>query len=425
MIYSDKQRRISNRELEKLRVAISGANATRTEQAWLLEAERRAIRSEIVKLEADIAHYDLLKAGEIGSEKSFALESLPTMLVEARIAAGMSQTKLAELLGVKPQQIQRYEASGYMGASLARLVEVSAILDVKIEGLFESEPRKHGTVLSWDKASDVAWQRLPIKEMKERGWFELPRGRDPVQEVKEYFERAAGPRFAAALHRKKIRGETSPSEYGLLAWQVRVLELARAREAGTSMPDFMLEDGWLPELVALTRFTDGPSKVTRLLASKGIVLVTEPHLTGTYLDGAAMLGENDRPIIGLTLRYDRLDNFWFVLFHELGHVFLHLMGGLRYDFFDEDGASAEDSIELEADRFALNHLISEKDWNRCLSRFGLTEEAVRLDAERFGVHPSIIAGRIRRERNNYTVLNALIGLGQVNSQFARRERDSE
>ena len=425
MIYSDKQRRISNRELENLRAALSAVSTSRTEQAWLREAEQRAIRSEIVKLEADIAHYDLLKAGEIGSEKSFDLESLPKILVEARIAAGMSQTKLAEFVGVKPQQIQRYEATGYMGASLARLVEVSRILEVKIEGLFQSEPGKHGAVLSWENAADVAWQQLPIKEMRERGWFDLPRGRDVVHEVKEYFERAAGPRFVAALHRKKIRGETSPSEYGLLAWQVRILELARAREVATSMPDFTLDDRWLPELVTLTWRTDGPKEVTGLLASKGIVLVTEPHLTGTYLDGAAMLGESDRPIIGLTLRYDRLDNFWFVLFHELGHVFLHLMGGLRYDFFDEDAASAEDSIELEADKFALENLISDQHWNGCLSRFALTEEAVRLDADKFGVHPSIIAGRIRRERNNYMVLNALIGQGQVRSQFARRERVSE
>lgn len=425
MIYSDKQRRVSNRELEKLRAALSAASTSRTEHAWLREAEQRAIRSEIVKLEADIAHYDLLKAGEIASEKSFALESLPKILVNARIAAGMSQTKLAEFAGVKPQQIQRYEATGYIGASLARLVEISRILEVKIEGLFQREPLKHGGVLSWENADDVAWRQLPIKEMRERGWFDLPRGKNAVQEVKEYFKRAAGPRFVAALHRKKIRGETSPSEYGLLAWQVRILELARAREADTSMPDFTLDDRWLPELVTLTRRTDGPQEVTGLLASKGIVLVTEPHLTGTYLDGAAMLGESERPIIGLTLRHDRLDNFWFVLFHELGHVFLHLMGGLHYDFFDEDAAAAEDDIELEADRFALKSLISDQHWNGCLSRFALTEEAVRLDAEKFGVHLSIIAGRIRRERNNYMVLNALIGQGQVRSQFARRERDPE
>ena len=425
MIYSDKQRRISNRELQKLRAAFSAKSVGRANHAWLRKAEQHAIRSEISKLEADIAHYDLLKAGEISSEKSFALESLPRILVEARIAAGMSQTKLAELIEVKPQQIQRYEATGYMGASLARLVEISQILEVKIEGLFQTEPLKHGGVFSWEDAGDLSWAQLPIKEMRQRGWFDVPRGKDEIREVKEYFKRVAGPRFVAALHRKKIRGGTPPSEYGLLAWQIRILELARAREAETSMPSFTLDDRWLPELVRLTRRANGPREVSELLASKGIVLVTEPHLTGTFLDGAAIMGESERPIIGLTLRFDRLDNFWFVLFHELGHVFLHLMGGLRYDFFDEDAASAEDSIELEADEFALKSLISDQHWNGCLSRFALTEEAVRLDAEKFGVHPSIIAGRIRRERNNYTILKTLIGQGQVRSQFARGERDPE
>ncbi len=100
-----------------------------------------------------------------------------------------------------------------------------------------------------------------------------------------------------------------------------------------------MDDRWVENLAALTRRADGPSQAAGLLATHGIVLLTEGHLPGTYLDGAAMLDETGHPIIGLTLRLDRLDNFWFVLFHELGHIFLRLMGGLRYDFFDEDGAS--------------------------------------------------------------------------------------
>ena len=146
--------------------------------------------------------------------------------------------------------------------------------------------------------------------------------------------------------------------------------------------------------------------------------MTERQLSGTYLDGGAMLDEDGRPVIGLTLRYDRLDNFWFVLFHELGHVFLHLMGGTRYDFFDEDGTAAMDRLELEADRFALNSLIPEESWKGCLSRFAVTERAVRLDAERLGIDASIIAGRIRRERGNYTLLNKLVGQDNVRTHFA-------
>ena len=137
------------------------------------------------------------------------------------------------------------------------------------------------------------------------------------------------------------------------------------------------------------------------------MLVIERHLPGTYLDGAAMLGEAERPVIGMTLRYDRLDNFWFVLFHELGHVFRHLRRGM--DFFDDDEATSSDEVEREADRFALMNLISDEEWGRCLSRFSATEELVRRDAERLGVHASILAGRIRRELSDYTVLGKCLG----------------
>ena len=418
MIHSDKQRRISMREVRRLKEALSAASSRESEQAWLRDVGMDAIRSEIARLEADIADYDMLKAGEIGFAKSFALESLPSILVRARIAAGMSQTSLAEALKMKPQQIQRYEASEYQGANLARLIEVSKVLGVHTEGLFGAEQASHGGVFSWEKADEIEWRRFPIREMVKRGWISVTAREDSIQAVKAYFRSAAGPQFATAFHRKKVRGDTSPNEYALLAWQARVLERAQQRVARERLPEFRLDDRWVGELVALTRRGDGPREATGVLAKNGIVMLTERQLTGTYLDGASMLDRNGRPVIGLTLRFDRLDNFWFVLFHELGHIFLHLMGNLRYDFFDEDGTAASDRIELEADEFALNSLIPATDWDRCLSRFAMTDEAVRLDAERLGIDASIIAGRIRRERGNYTMLNNLIGQNHVRSQFA-------
>ena len=208
-----------------------------------------------------------------------------------------------------------------------------------------------------------------------------------------------------------------PNEYALLAWQARVLERSRDLAAHGEIAEFEVDDSWLPELVRLTKRKDGARRARRFLAKKGIGLIIERHLPGTYLDGAAMLDNEDRPVIGLTLRYDRLDNFWFVLLHELGHVFLHLFDGLRFDFFDEESASGSDSVEVEADEFALNALIPEKLWDQCLSRFALSEESVRIDAENIGIDPSIIAGRIRKELNDFTILNELVGQGRVRQQF--------
>ena len=245
----------------------------------------------------------------------------------------------------------------------------------------------------------------------------MPRKADIFEKARDYFMQAAGPQFATAYHRKKMHGGSVPNEYALLAWQARILERARGLVGTHDPPEFVLDDRWIADLVALTSRSDGPKRAQALLLSKGIALTTERHFSGTYLDGGAMLDHEGRPVIGLTLRYDRLDNFWFVILHELGHVFLHLMEGIRYDFFDEEGTTGNDKIEQEADQFALDSLIPEGKWDECLSRFALSEEAVQIDARNLGIDASIIAGRIRKERHDYTILTGLVGQGQVASQF--------
>lgn len=425
MIYSEKQFSVSNAELAKLKTALSAAEGRASDQLWLKQAEIDALKSQIAEIEAEISEYELLKSGQISFSKTYALEELPRVLVQARIVSGMSQTDLAEKLDMKPQQIQRYEATDYMGASLARLIELSRALGVKTSGTFEGTKQASGSVFVWGDADEIVWGQLPYKEMIKRKWFDVPRNANPLEKVKEYFLYAAGPQFATAYHRKKMRSGNVPNEYALLAWQARVLERSRDMAARGELAEFELDNRWLPELVSLTMRKDGAKRASRLLAEKGIALVIERHLPGSYLDGAAMLGDTDRPVIGLTLRYDRLDNFWFVLLHELGHVFLHLFDGLHFDFFDEESASDTDSIEAEADQFALNALIAEELWDRCLSRFALSEESVQIDAENLGVDSSIIAGRIRKERGNYTILNDLVGQGQIRPQFEEAVDDLE
>ncbi|MNL46047.1 hypothetical protein D3C87_1687310 [compost metagenome] len=106
-----------------------------------------------------------------------------------------------------------------------------------------------------------------------------------------------------------------------------------------------------------------------------------------------------------------------MLFHELAHISLHIFDSLQMDYFDEEGGGEGDLVEREADEFALEALISSESWDSCISRFSMTPEAVRLDAERIGIHPSILAGRIRKESNNYHVLSELLGQGKVRSCF--------
>lgn len=423
MIYSDKQCNISKMQLAKLQEALIVIKESSSTQSWFQKAEIDAVQSQITDIKVEIAEYELLKSGRISFSKIYSLEELPRILVQARIASGLSQTDLAEKLNMKPQQIQRYEASDYMGASFSRMIEVAHTLGVKASGTFEAPMPTGSSIFSWKDSGDIVWSQFPYKEMAKREWFNLPRGANPIEKLKEYFLLSAGPQLQMALHRKKMRSRNETNEYALLAWQVRILELAQNKIQEGEIGTFDLNDQWLPELLALTKRPDGPRCARNLLAEKGIILVVERHLQSSCLDGGAMVTKDGTPVIGLTLRYDRLDNFWFVLMHELGHIFLHLFDGMRFDFFDEENGGDSDPLEKEADKFALDNLIPEELWEQCLSRFAISEEAVKMDAEAIGITPSIIAGRIRKERSDYTILNNLIGQGQVRSQLEEADDD--
>lgn len=417
MICNERQYKITLKQLESLTTAMNSLSQDEGLD-WIQKAQREALGSQIADLEVQLTEYSLIKEGKVRYSESADLSSLPKVLIQARIAKGLSQKDLAETLNMSPQQIQRYEASNYMGASLARLIEAAEALGVSVRETWAGKNAADGnSVFVWEDESKIQWSKFPVKEMMKRGWISFKEKTSLVAAVKEYFDYAAGPQYATALHRKKFHGGNSPNEYALLAWQARVLEKSRKNVFENKIVEFEYTDSWIKDLVSLTARDNAPVEARNLLASKGIVLVFEEHLPGTYLDGAAMMLETGNPVIALTLRHDRLDNFWFVLMHELGHVFMHLFDSLNMDFFDEQDDAEDDELEKEADQFALDSLISPELWDSCLSRFSMTRETVLMDAKNLGVHPSIIAGRIRKERNNYSILSDLVGQGAVRVLF--------
>ena len=228
MIYSDKQYSVSGAQLAKLKEALAAARDRVSNQPWLKQAEIDALKSQVADIESEMAEYDLLKSGQVSFSKTYALEELPRVLVQARIASGMSQTDLAEKLNMKPQQVQRYEATDYMGASLARLIEVSRVLGVKASGTFEGPKQAGSSVFVWGDADDVVWAQLPCKEMRQRKWFVVPRGANPVEMAKNYFLRVAGPQFATAYHRKKMHSGNVPMQVAL-AERLAAMRHARPR----------------------------------------------------------------------------------------------------------------------------------------------------------------------------------------------------
>ena len=295
----------------------------------------------------------------------------------------------------------------------------SALL--KINDFLEEKISESLTV----NTSPIYWDKFPIKEMLIRKWL-LSGNIDPISAIKAWFTDLFGnEQYELALHRKFHFNGNSPNEYSLLAWQMQVLRTAKEITKQHKIPKFNKDTSWLNQLASISTSPKGPLEAQEFLLSKGIILIVEPHLPSTYLDGAAMLLPNTSiPVIGLTLRHDRLDNFWFVLFHELGHIFLHL-NEERTAIVDEDVGIAADQIEIEADNFALNNLIPPEQWDMCMCRFYINEDALNEDAKNLNIHPSILAGRIRKENNDYQIFNGKIGLKQVRKLFWGNEYDFE
>lgn len=272
---------------------------------------------------------------------------------------------------------------------------------------------------------DMDWSRFPLREMAARGWIpKQARVRESAEEVvRGFVERAGGAKAVPAVAFRKgtaarLNEKTDP--YALTAWCLRVLGDARRHPLGAGESRPTIRAGFMREVAKLSYFEEGPLLAREYLEKHGIRLVVVPHLKRTYLDGAAMLTPEGAPVIGLSLRYDRLDNFWFCLLHEIAHVARHLSSSspVIVDDLDLRGRRIEEvRMEEEADRMAGRALIPEKVWkNRMRYGKGRARQVTAMAGE-LKIHPAIVAGRMRFEANNFRILSRYVGRGQVRKHF--------
>lgn len=267
----------------------------------------------------------------------------------------------------------------------------------------------------------IEWNRFPISEMISRGWINKTDAlrQHPKQIINQFFAVLGTDWTPAALYKRTqyIRSARAMDQYALTAWKARVCQRALSEGPQIEFNRERLNLAFMSELSHLSTLRDGPRHCKEYLATIGISFIIEPQLPDTYLDGAAMLLSPDRPIVALTLRHDRIDNFWFVLMHELVHVWRHLGPKLVVFFDDLDIEDDENEQEREADHWAGEALVPEAEWKRSPARSLRTPEAAEHLANKLRIHPAIVAGRIRHHYRSYRVLNRLVGQGEVRRLF--------
>lgn len=277
---------------------------------------------------------------------------------------------------------------------------------------------------SLPESNGIIWENFPLAEMKKRGCFPVFSG--SINELKTYAEEHLR-RFLGSVDSSYIEpalcrtsahyvSDKEVDQFALLAWQVKVLQEAEKTKTDSPYIPGSITPEVMKELARLSWSAQGPKLAQEFLLHLGVKLVIEPHFGKTYLDGAAMMSKSDYPVIGMTLRYDRLDNFWFTLMHELAHVALHLKSDTTA-FFDDTDSAEKDDCEHEADSAAAEALIEKSIWSKAKVRQSKSERDCKSLARELKINPAIVAGRIRHEDKNYSILTNMIGNKMVRQHF--------
>ena len=268
----------------------------------------------------------------------------------------------------------------------------------------------------------VNWNSFPLKYMYDKGWFKI--APEPWAKAKDMAEELVKPLWQnyvalctappLAKQTRTIRAQKNADIYSLTAWALRVID--RAKDLKLQNPYRSIDDDFMMELARLSFHSDGPRLAMEFLGSHGISLIIEPHLAKTFLDGAALMMKEARPVLALTIRRDRIDNFWFCLLHEMAHLKFHLTKGAK-SFFDDLEFRTKDKREKEADSLAAEALVPSLVWEELPDAEFISLKQIEEIAPKIQRHPAVIAGQIQHKLGNYKKFGRFVNRYRVRKWF--------
>ena len=266
------------------------------------------------------------------------------------------------------------------------------------------------------------WRAFPIAAIARLGWIDAvaEQIRRNTGELADTFLdsiRVQVPVTALWRGPDVVDGETFQVSLLKWLWVARLAQQSTEVERENFDRDFVTAE-FAQVIAQFSPYEDGPHRAKRFLAQHGIVLLIEPALPGSRLDGAAFLSNMGNPVIGLSLRFDRIDYFWFTLLHEIGHLALHVHGrdGCFVETVEGEGA-VTGQLEQEANFFAQEALVPRALWRRSAAYRRPSAQTFQQLANELGISRAIVAGRFRRDRNRYDLFSDLVGQGELRRMF--------
>ena len=313
-------------------------------------------------------------------------------------ARGWSQQDLAAILGRPEQMVSeiiqaKKQISAETARQLARAFGTSPELWMNLEAQYRLLLAEKGENEGEIERRSILYNFAPVNELIKRGWIHFSNSMDELEkEVCRFFQISSIGDRPQVLASYRVSAERGPEERAKIAWVCRVKQLAAAQPVKDYRPERMPE--FILKLLAFTNQETDVSNVPELCIEYGIHFLFVPHLPKSYLDGAALWLEG-HPVIALSLRYDRLDYFWFTVLHEIAHIYTQNQDVHLDQLFDLKEAQVEQD-EIQANQLAIQWLLNEEDLREFIelnhprySRFAITSFG-----EKHNRHPGIIVGQL-------------------------------
>lgn len=263
---------------------------------------------------------------------------------------------------------------------------------------------------------------LPITDMISRGWLK------DVTDLRDEKLESALCRFFGeesiddieilphAAKKTNVHGDATPTQ---LAWLYRVKQLALDLPAAKFSENALLSV--IPKLKSLLVSPDAARKVPKILMESGVRYVIVESLPSAKIDGVCFWIDEKKPVIGMSLRYDRIDNFWFVLRHEIEHVLRgHGKNAVMLDIeLEKERAGTGQSVAEEervANEAASDFCVPRNKLENFIARKSpvFSERDIRGFAATLQIHPGIIAGQLQHETGRYDLFrNHLVKIRSI------------
>jgi len=264
------------------------------------------------------------------------------------------------------------------------------------------------------------YSKFPIRELVKRKWIEPSENLDVIEHRVCRFYNISNinekPSFAHAAKAAQY-DERQPLQW---AWLFRAYQLAKGIDAA-EYSNKKLRTA-LSKLRQLLMAPEEIRQVPAILADAGVRLVIVEFLSGAKIDGAAFWIDN-APVIALSMRFDRVNSFWFVLRHEIEHILNE--DGQVIDLEMAESLQRKDALpreEILANEAASNFLVPPDELNSFVTRVRplYSEQRILLFAKRIGVHPGLVVGQLQfRDEIPYTHFHKhLVKVREIITQVA-------